>query len=108
MHKRRLKGVGVTVKQALFERMALVASTAINVRDLAIKFTFYVHYFGLHKWTRGRSILPLMVCIAPDIAQESRLQRVARARLTSLPVMVLWTTVAVASSLSHGQEAGIK
>jgi hypothetical protein len=32
VHKRRLKGVGVTVKQALFERMALVASTGNQSR----------------------------------------------------------------------------
>jgi hypothetical protein len=67
----------------------------MNVRDLAIKFTSYAHYIASREWARERSMLPLLVCIAPDIAQERRVQRVAQARLTHTPGPVLWTTTVV-------------
>ena len=40
-------------------------------------------------------MLPVLVCVAPDIAQERRMQRVAQARLTSTPGLVVWTTTRV-------------
>ncbi len=55
----------------------------MNVRDLAIKFTSYAHYIASREWAREYSMLPVLVCVAPDIAQERRMQRVAQARLTS-------------------------
>ena len=67
----------------------------MNVRDLAVKFTAYAHYVASREWARERSMLPLLVCIAPDIAQERRIQRVAQARLTSTPQLELWTTTEV-------------
>ena len=54
----------------------------MNVRDLAIKFTSYAHYIASREWAREHSMLPVLVCVAPDIAQERRMQRVAQARLT--------------------------
>jgi len=37
-------------------------------------------------------MLPVLICIAPDIAQERRVQRVAEASLAHIPGLVLWTT----------------
>src|SRR6266566_8767106 len=67
----------------------------MNVRDLAVKFTSYASYIASREWARERSMLPVLVCVAPDIAQERRMQRVAQARLTSPPGLVVWTTTMV-------------
>ena len=67
----------------------------MNVRDLAVKFTSYAHYIASHEWARECSMLPVLVCVAPDIAQERRMQRVAQARLTQSAGLVLWTTTDV-------------
>jgi hypothetical protein len=67
----------------------------INVRHLVVKFTSYAHYIALREWARERSMLPALICVAPDIAQERRMQRVAQARLTSPPGLVVWTTTMV-------------
>ena len=64
----------------------------MNVRDLAVKFTSYAHYIASREWARESSMLPVLVCVAPEIAQERRMQRVAQARLTSTPGLVVWTT----------------
>ena len=40
-------------------------------------------------------MLPRLLCVAPDIAQERRMLRVAQARLSSTPGSVLWTTTEV-------------
>ncbi len=40
-------------------------------------------------------MLPLLICIVPDIVQERRVQRVAQARLGHTPGLVLWTTTEV-------------
>jgi hypothetical protein len=64
----------------------------MNVRDLAVKFTSYAHYIASREWARERSMLPVLICVAPDIAQERRMQRVAQGRLARSPGVVLWTT----------------
>ena len=67
----------------------------MNVRDLVVKFTSYAYYIVSREWAREGSMLPVLVCIAPDIAQERRMQRVAQARLTSPSGLVVWTTTMV-------------
>jgi hypothetical protein len=67
----------------------------MNVRDLAVKFTSYAHYIATREWAREHMVLPVLLCVAPDIAQERRMQRVAQARLTSTPGLVVWTTTMV-------------
>ena len=57
----------------------------MNVRDLTVKFTAYSHYIASREWAREHSMLPVLVCLAPDIAQERRMQRVAQARLAHTP-----------------------
>ena len=64
----------------------------MNVRDLAVKFTSYAHYIASREWAREDSILPALVCVAPDIAQERRVQRVAHARLMQCTGLEVWTT----------------
>ena len=67
----------------------------MHVRDLTIKFTAYASYIATREWAREHSMLPVLVCVAPDIAKERRMQRVAQARLTPTPGVVLWTTTEV-------------
>jgi protein involved in plasmid replication-relaxation len=67
----------------------------MNVRDLAVKFTSYASYITSREWARDRSMLPVLICVAPEIAQERRMQRVAQARLTSPAGLVVWTTTEV-------------
>ena len=67
----------------------------MNVRDLTIKFTSYAHYIATREWAREHSMLPVLVCVAPEIAQEKRMQRVALAKLTSPPGVKVWTTTRV-------------
>ena len=50
----------------------------MNVRDLEVKFTSYEHYIASREWAREHTMLPVLICVAPDIAQEKRMQRVAR------------------------------
>ena len=67
----------------------------MNVRDLAIKFASYVHYLASREWAKESALLPVLICIAPDIAQEGRMSRVARTRLAHVSGMVVWTTTEV-------------
>ena len=69
-----------------------MGSQHLNVRDLAVKFDAYAHYIASREWARESLSLPLLVCVAHDIDQERRLQRVARARLLRSPGLGLWTT----------------
>ena len=48
----------------------------MNVRDLAVKFASYASSIASREWAREHSMLPVLVCVAPDIAQERRMQRV--------------------------------
>jgi DNA-binding MarR family transcriptional regulator len=57
----------------------------MNVRDLQLKFASYAHYISSREWARDSSRLPGLLCVAPDIAQERRVQRVAQATLTATP-----------------------
>ncbi|HEX6482841.1 MAG TPA: replication-relaxation family protein [Ktedonobacteraceae bacterium] len=67
----------------------------MNGRDLAIKFTSYAHYVASREWAREDSMLPFLFCVAPDIAQERRMQRVAQARLIHTHGLMVWTTTEV-------------
>jgi hypothetical protein len=64
----------------------------MNVRDLAVKFTSYAHYIASREWAREHSMLPVLICVAPDIAQERRVQRVAQDTLTQSAGLIVWTT----------------
>jgi hypothetical protein len=67
----------------------------MNRRDPAIKCTSYRHYLASLEWKREDWRLPFLVCVAPDIAQERRIQREARAKLTDALGLMLWTTTGV-------------
>jgi hypothetical protein len=67
----------------------------MNVRELTVKFTEYLHYIASREWAIEWSPLPALICIAPDIAQERRLAHVVRTRLAQAPGLVLWTTTEV-------------
>ncbi len=76
----------------------------MNVRDLVIKFSSYTHYVASREWARESSRLPLLVCVAPELAQEKRIQRVAQARLAHITGLVLRTTTAALLD-EHGPHA---
>jgi predicted transcriptional regulator len=67
----------------------------MNVRDLAIKFASYAHYIASREWAKECALLPVLICIAPDIAQEVRMSRVAWTRLAHVSGLVVWTTTEV-------------
>jgi hypothetical protein len=67
----------------------------MNVHDLTIKFTSYAQYIASREWARERSVLPMLLCVAPDIAQEKRMQRVAQATLCDIQGLVMKSTTAV-------------
>ena len=65
----------------------------MNARDLLVKCSSYAHYIASRQWARERSMPPALLCIAPDIAQERRILRMARVGgLTHMPELVLWTS----------------
>jgi predicted transcriptional regulator len=66
----------------------------MNVRDLALKFTAYAHYLTSREWAREHSVLPRLLCVAPDLAQERRMHRVAQVSLRQRPGLVIRTTTA--------------
>jgi Replication-relaxation len=76
----------------------------MNVRDLSVKFTSYAQYTDSREWARGVSKLPVLICVAPDIAQERRMQRVAQARLAEASGLALWTTTEVLLN-EHGEHS---
>jgi hypothetical protein len=78
----------------------------MNVRDLAIKFTSYAHFIASREWVREDARVPWLLCVAPDIAQEKRMQRVTQARLApTLGLMVCTTTEVLLNE--HGPLAPI-
>ena len=64
----------------------------MNTRDLATKFLSYAQYIDSREWAREWATLPWLVCVAPDIAQERRMQREAQTSLTQTPGLALWST----------------
>ncbi len=67
----------------------------MNILNLAIRFTSYPHYIASREWAREDPMLPVLLCVAPEIGQERRMQRVALARLTSPAGLMVWTTTEV-------------
>jgi hypothetical protein len=78
----------------------------MNVRDLSIKFASYAHYIASRGWAREDVRVPWLFCIAPDIAQEKRIQRVMQARLQQTQGLVVCTTTEVLLN-EHGSGAPI-
>ena len=65
----------------------------MNVRDLTVKFTAYAQYLTSREWERDHTALPTLVCVAPELAQEQRIVRVASSVLSQTPGLVLATTI---------------
>ena len=78
----------------------------MNVRDLSIKFASYAHFIASREWAREDASVPWLLCVAPDIAQEKRIQRVTQARLARTSGLVLCTTTEVLLN-EHGPLASI-
>ncbi len=67
----------------------------MNVRDLAVKFRSYAHYLASREWASERTAAPGLLVVAPEVAQERRMQRVAQAVLAHVSGLVIWTTTEV-------------
>jgi hypothetical protein len=66
----------------------------MGVRDLESKCATYATYLTSRDWARGGAVLPALVCVVPEIAQERRLVSVACALLAHIPALRLYTTTA--------------
>lgn len=66
----------------------------MNARDLAVKFISYAHYIALREWANEDMKMPELICVAPDVAQEQRIKRVACKKLSHASGLVMWTTMA--------------
>jgi len=67
----------------------------MNARDLAVKFASYAQYIASREWAKEQRMLPRLVCIVPDVAQERQMQRVAHAQLAHFGGVEVWTTTEV-------------
>jgi protein involved in plasmid replication-relaxation len=67
----------------------------MNVRDLTVKFSSYAHYLASREWAREGRALPWLLCVAPELAQERRMQRVAQTSLAHVTGLVIRTTTVV-------------
>jgi hypothetical protein len=67
----------------------------MNARDLLVKFSSYAYDIASRQWASECSMPPALICIAPDIAQERRIMRVAQVKLKHIPELMLWTTTEV-------------
>ena len=68
----------------------------MNVRDLAVKFTSYASYIASREWARERSMLPVLVCVAPDIARGAADAASGSGQThTSSHGLMVWTTTAM-------------
>jgi hypothetical protein len=63
-------------------------------RDLGVKFRSYAHYLAPREWAREQTALPKLFVVAPEIAQERRIHRVAQASLANISGLIIWTTTA--------------
>ena len=67
----------------------------MNAGDLAVKFDAYRHFVASQELARDLMSLPRLLCVAPDIAQERRIHRVAQGRRTQPLGPAMWTTTEV-------------
>jgi hypothetical protein len=78
----------------------------MNVRDLSIKCTAYEHFIASREWAREDVRVPRLCYVAPNIAQEKRIQRVTQVKLAQASGLVVWTTTEVLLN-DHGPLAPI-
>lgn len=64
----------------------------MGVRDLEHKCATYAAYLTSRAWTTIGTVLPALVYIAPEIAQERRFVKTATALLAHLPALHIYTT----------------
>jgi hypothetical protein len=64
----------------------------MGTRDLGVKLSTYAQYVASREWFKQEAVLPLLLVVAPDPAQESRLGRVAKAMLTDRCGLIIRTT----------------
>ena len=67
----------------------------MNVADLTITFASYALVIASHEWAREDVRVPKLLRVAPVIAQEKRMQRVAQAILVQTSGLVICTTTEV-------------
>jgi DNA-binding MarR family transcriptional regulator len=64
----------------------------MGVRDLERKCATYAAYLSSREWARGGVYPPTLLYVAPEVAQERRFSKIARALLAHIPGLRLYTT----------------
>ena len=64
----------------------------MGTRDLVAKFKTYAHYVVSREWFREKTVLPLLLIVAPGREQEMRIARVVTHVLATIPELVVRTT----------------
>jgi Replication-relaxation len=67
----------------------------VNVRDLGVKFSSYAQFVASREWAREFPQLPRLLCVAPELAQERRIQRVEQVSFASSAGLAIRMTTAV-------------
>jgi hypothetical protein len=78
----------------------------MGTRDLTAKFSTYAHYVASREWFREKTVLPILLVVAPSRDQEMRIIRVATRVLPPSSAMVVRTTTATRLE-EHGPLAAI-
>lgn len=66
----------------------------MGVRDLTAKFATYAHYVASKEWFKEQRVLPCLLVVAADMAQEQRVIRVATTTLAQISGLIVRTTTA--------------
>ena len=64
----------------------------MGVRDLESKCATYAAFLTSREWVQGSSLPPALLCVFPEIAQEQRFGKTARALLAHVSGIRLYTT----------------
>ncbi|HVT97553.1 MAG TPA: replication-relaxation family protein [Acidobacteriaceae bacterium] len=57
----------------------------MTAKNYQVKFTTYAMYLASREWARSSPLLPALLCVAPDIGQESQLTKAARRCVLQAP-----------------------
>ncbi len=64
----------------------------MGARDLGVKLSTYAQYVASREWFKQEAVLPLLLVVTPNPAQERRIGRVAIATLIDRCGLIIRTT----------------
>jgi len=88
------KSLGTVCSGGRQGRPASDGTATMGTRDLVAKFTTYTHYVTSREWFREKTVLPLLLIVAPGKDQEMRIARVVTHVLATVPGLVVRSTTA--------------